>query len=257
MKTQPVHDMPEYGIWCAMKTRCYNPNCRGYRWYGARGITVCLRWRESFSAFLSDMGKRPIGSQIERRNNSSGYSPENCIWASPKVQANNKRSNLHIELKGESKTASQWSDDTGIPVSRIYARLNKLGMAPEKALTAVDRLDPHGNPYPTISFGEVTLTLRGWASRIGVRPETLWARINRGMPMNRALTKTPGRCVSKSECMVCFNGQYKTVAQWCRDLDLPYDRTKARLSKLRMPPDVAFQPGRRSPSGLRRGQHTW
>ncbi len=52
---------PEYRAWADMKNRCMNPNIRMYRYYGARGITVCPRWIESFDDFFADMGKRPEG----------------------------------------------------------------------------------------------------------------------------------------------------------------------------------------------------
>lgn len=80
----------EYHTWQAMHERCRNPNNPGYKNYGGRGITVCKEWKE-FSAFIKDMGKRPSGLTLERKDNDLGYYPGNCIWASWKVQANNKR----------------------------------------------------------------------------------------------------------------------------------------------------------------------
>jgi hypothetical protein len=79
-----------YGTWVSMRVRCSNPNSRNYKWYGARGVTVCERW-SSFENFLADMGERPEGRTLDRINNDLGYEPGNCRWATPKEQIANQR----------------------------------------------------------------------------------------------------------------------------------------------------------------------
>lgn len=73
-----------------MKQRCLNPNTKEYKWYGARGIRVCERWMK-FENFLKDMGRRPKGLTLDRKNTDGNYEPTNCRWASMKVQENNRR----------------------------------------------------------------------------------------------------------------------------------------------------------------------
>jgi len=83
---------PEYAIWCTMKARCHNPNAKHYEYYGARGISVCERWRNSFANFIEDMGRRPFdGLSIERYNNDGNYEPNNCVWATKTEQSRNRR----------------------------------------------------------------------------------------------------------------------------------------------------------------------
>lgn len=79
-----------YNSWVAMRQRCANKNHKNYVDYGARGITVCDRWK-SFLNFLEDMGERPEGMTLDRIDNSKGYSPDNCVWSNQRRQVLNSR----------------------------------------------------------------------------------------------------------------------------------------------------------------------
>lgn len=85
----------------AMLSRCYKPEHLTFPEYGGRGITVCERWRLSFSAFLDDMGVRPVGAQIDRIDTSGHYCLENCRWVTPSENSRNRRME-NISLSGKS-----------------------------------------------------------------------------------------------------------------------------------------------------------
>jgi hypothetical protein len=137
-----------------MKTRCYNPKATNFADYGGRGITVCDRWRGSFMAFIADMGPRPSPLHtLDRNENSKGYSPDNCRWATGKEQSRNKRNNVFLTFKGRSLTIAAWAEETGISVGRICARLRQ-GWPVERILTTpsrMQRFSDHSAASPGLS----------------------------------------------------------------------------------------------------------
>jgi hypothetical protein len=116
------------------KQRCRNPNNRDYKYYGGRGIKVCDRW-DNFDNFLSDMGMRPEGMTLERKDNDKDYEPENCRWATRAEQSLNTRKTTNVTYEGITRTLSEWAQITGIARTTLKARLFVLGYTPEQALT--------------------------------------------------------------------------------------------------------------------------
>jgi hypothetical protein len=104
----------EYHIWLGMIQRCYNKNGTGYYRYGARGIKVCNKWRESFIAFIDDMGMKPFDkAQIDRKDNDKDYCPENCRWTTCIENVRNSSSTkltTQIVFSIRSKSYNSWNE---------------------------------------------------------------------------------------------------------------------------------------------------
>jgi hypothetical protein len=123
----------EYSSYNAMITRCENPHVPSYKRYGGRGIKVCDRWKESFSNFLQDMGKKPTPKHsIERIDNNGNYEPGNCKWATTKEQSLNRSSNCMVLYKEESKPLQEWIDILNLPSILTRNRIDN-GWTPERA----------------------------------------------------------------------------------------------------------------------------
>lgn len=136
-KRSVTHGMSKtttYAIWLNMWARCTNKNNPAYPDYGGRGITVCERW-QTFENFLSDMGERPRGMSIDRRNNNLGYEPRNCHWLSQKGQARNTRANLIIEFQGITACLAEHCERLGFVYGTVSSRIRRGGWSAEKALS--------------------------------------------------------------------------------------------------------------------------
>lgn len=123
----------EYRSWTQMLVRCGNPRAPNFSTYGGAGIHVCAAWRDSFEAFLCDMGPRPEGTTLDRRDNRKGYTPANCRWATPAEQAVNRGTTHWLTFNGETKTLTAWARLIGISDTGLLARV-RLGQSPPHIL---------------------------------------------------------------------------------------------------------------------------
>jgi hypothetical protein len=165
-----------------MLRRCKYPSLRAYRWYGAKGIKVCERWK-TFENFASDMGPIPFaGATLDRIDSSKDYGPENCKWSTMTTQARNRKSNKLLTLNGETKCLAEWVESSGLPWSTIMGR-KRIGWSDEDALTTPK------TSSPVYRYNGVTLTLKEWSPISGIPYKTLWHRIKSGWSIEDTLTK--------------------------------------------------------------------
>lgn len=104
-----------------MRKRCRCKTRNGYDNYGGRGITITPRW-DRFENFLVDMGEKPDGMSLDRIDNNGNYSPENCRWATPLQQSNNRRNGVRVEMDGKSMTLKEISEKYSIPLVTVRSR---------------------------------------------------------------------------------------------------------------------------------------
>lgn len=137
--THGMSSTSEYEIWCGVVKRCTNTKCKAYNRYGGSGITVCERW-STFDTFYEDMGPRPTPKHsIDRIDNSKGYFPENCRWATDAQQRRNKSVNRSITAYGKTMIAADWEKVYGVPSKTISKRIRELNWAPEDAVSVPPR----------------------------------------------------------------------------------------------------------------------
>lgn len=121
-KEQPLHY-----IWRSMMARCYRKTDKSYRYYGARGIRVCVRWHE-YQNFAKDMGERPSPDHsLERVDVNDDYYPDNCCWATRSEQQKNKTSTKLYVHEGRAQTLVEWARELGISKELAHWRINTWG----------------------------------------------------------------------------------------------------------------------------------
>lgn len=123
-----------------MLSRCYDPKCTEFRWYGARGVTVCDRWNPSrggsFENFYADMGNPPTSRHQIDKDILGGdcYSPEKCLWVTPTQNARAKKSVALISFNGKTQCLAEWAEEMGLKPATLAMRIRE-GWDVERALT--------------------------------------------------------------------------------------------------------------------------
>lgn len=127
---------PWYTSYKNMMQRCYLPSNPNFPIYGGRGIKVCDEWLniENFATWVSESGYER-GLTIERKDPNKDYCPDNCTWATPREQANNRRNTLMLEHNGITLPLADWAERLGINRHTLWSRIKKQGWSVDKALS--------------------------------------------------------------------------------------------------------------------------
>ena len=116
----------EFDAYRHMKSRCHYKNNEKFHRYGARNISICERWLESFENFFEDMGPRPSPAHsIDRKDNNGNYEPGNCRWATDQEQSRNRITCRMICYKGKTQCISAWAEEFGMKRDDFRYRLKK------------------------------------------------------------------------------------------------------------------------------------
>lgn len=216
-----------YGIWAAMKSRCYNPKNNRYALYGGRGITVCEEWLRHFTDFRDwalDNGYRDDLS-IDRIDTNKGYSPDNCRWATMKMQANNKRNNYSITYNGKTQTSEEWAQELDINGHTLRKRLNS-GMSIKEAFTT-----PLHRSEKLLEYKGEVRTQADWGRVTGLG-EVLRNRLRSGWSLEKAIETPVNENRTKTKGLpVTYNGDTMPLKELCVKYGKNYHSIQSRLQR--------------------------
>lgn len=168
-----------YGIWRGILNRCLDPNCHAYADYGARGISVCPEWFDSFATFrtLALANGYEERLTIDRADVNGHYEPGNCRWVTMQVQSENKRNSKLIEIDGVTKTVKAWADELGLPPRTLYYR-HQQGLSANEICSG-KRLKTRSKIM--IEIDGVSKNAREWSEVSGIPMRTIYYRFNHGV----------------------------------------------------------------------------
>lgn len=214
-------------IWNLMHNRCRNINSEDYSRYGGRGIKVCDEWSGKNTGFWNFVDWSLENGytehlSIDRKNNDGPYAPWNCRWATPKEQANNTAKNIFITYNGETHTAPEWEEITGIKQHTILRRY-RSGKSLDDIFKPVQKEKKYivdGKEYTIHELSKIT----------GIQEGTLRFRINNG----KFDSIMDPLCSSRiNDNNITYEDMTFNITEWAKLTGLPrhviYGRTYSKL----------------------------
>lgn len=181
---------PEYRAWLSMRARILSVNSSNWSRYGGQGLKIIPRWNQ-FENFLLDMGPKPsLDHTLDRIDNTQGYSPQNCRWATRKEQQRNRRNTRWLTIGDQTLPAAEWEEVTGILAVTLINRIS-LGWSVDRILSTNRR------HRLFLEWNGQTRSLSEWAKITGIQMRLLSERLKAGWSVERAFT-TPPRAFNRN-----------------------------------------------------------
>lgn len=191
-----------YMIWAGMKQRCYNENCESYKWYGAKGVSVCREWINDFRSFEKwsyDSGYKENLS-IERKDPKGDYEPSNCEWIELPNQQDNKRNTVRIKINGKYFTLKEISELYGINRATLYSRYSNGASVDELLKPVGTAKKKHARKNTLrVTIGDETHTIYEWSEMYGISPSTLYNRFLTGKTGKDFIAKSRKKTANKNK----------------------------------------------------------
>lgn len=204
--THNLSKHPLYGVYRDMLRRCYKTNCKAYKDYGGRGITVCDEWRNDIKAFFEWALSHGYEEwlQLDRQNNEGNYEPDNCRFVTKDVSNTNTRRNIIVMAFGQTKTLTDWSRDERCKVNfntllgryRLGSDMEHAIITPAHADTKKIMREKQGKLIE--AFGEKK-SLIEWSEdgRCKIGYSGLKLRLSKGWSIEKAISDKPLRKIKK------------------------------------------------------------
>jgi hypothetical protein len=160
-----------YQEWAGIKNRCVYSGSSKYKYYGARGISMCSEWAESFIAFAKWAKENGYADNltIERLDYNGDYCPENCTWIPKSEQGKNTRYNFLLTYNGKTQTIAQWSRELNIKRACLEFRYHK-GWEVEDILNPIKCFS---KKRTFITYNGETKSITSWAKELHIHTEKL------------------------------------------------------------------------------------